>query len=76
MPISKTTATLPKVIWASPSPIREKRRRTRNTPSKEEIAAINIPANSTGPVSKPSSICMIMTPVSVSPAMMARWTKP
>ncbi len=27
----------------------------------------------TGPVSRPSSICMTMTPVSASPAMMARW---
>ncbi len=30
-------------------------------------------AISTGPVSSPSSICITMTPVSASPAMMARW---
>ena len=29
--------------------------------------------NKTGPVSKPASICIMHTPVSVSPAMMARW---
>ena len=27
----------------------------------------------TGPVSRPASICMTATPVSLSPAMMARW---
>ena len=30
-------------------------------------------ASSMGPVSRPSSICMMVTPVSLSPAMIARW---
>src|SRR5512135_3410424 len=38
-------ATPPKVTWARPSPIRERRLRTRKTPSVEQEMAMNEPAS-------------------------------
>jgi hypothetical protein len=40
---SRPMATLPKVTWANPSPIKEKRLNTRSTPNKEQTKAINEP---------------------------------
>jgi hypothetical protein len=41
---SSPTATLPNVTWASPSPIRDKRFKTRKTPNVEHNTAIKHPA--------------------------------
>ena len=41
---SSPSAMLPKVTWASPSPIRDRRLSTRNTPSREQSRPIKEPA--------------------------------